>query len=432
MNPDASRTKRAGAPSPYAPYLEAEWGFLNHWYPAKFSNEISEGAVLGLQICGIPIVLRRSKGRVYALKDQCIHRGVKISARPTCLTDETLSCWYHGFTYDLETGRLVSIVAAPQDKIIGTTGLQTFPVHEVNGIVFVFVWSPTWKGDVPPLSHDLPLAFPENNPRFPHPLWPDAPHLLHENTVILGLHRLGYANWRLAVENSFDAGHLLIHKDSSYVRAKNWALPLGVRPTSDKAIQLIEDEEGPKGFINMYFTEHWEPVFVNERLNLRASGTGGAKYYRTHIVVPGALVVEAWPEDEVAQYEWFVPITDDKYEYWEVIACRCRTDEERASFEQRYTTLYEPQCLYGFNNDDIFAREAMQDFYADGAGWSDEQLGEMDHTIVTWRKVAARYNRGIAPKPRGVQGVVRGQAVDLANLVGAPQVVGRRAKAWMP
>lgn len=426
MTSSTDRSRESNARRLYGPYLEAEWGFLNHWYPARFSNEVPENGVVGLQICGIPIVLRRSKGRVYALKDQCVHRGVKLSQRPTCLTPETLTCWYHGFTYDLETGRLVSIAAAPQDKIIGTTGLQVFPVQEVNGLIFVFVTSEDWQGEAPPLAHDLPLPFPENNERFPHPLWPDAPHILHEDAVILGIHRRGYANWRLAVENSFDAGHLLIHKDASYVQAKNWALPLGVRPTSDQAIRLIEDEDGPKGFINMYFTEHWEPVLVNERLNLRASGTGPVKYYRTQIVLPGVLVVESWPEDDVAQYEWFVPITDDTYEYWEVIVRRCKNAEERAAFEYRFDTLYEAQCLYGFNNDDVMAREAMQHFYADGTGWNDEQLGEMDHSIVAWRKLATRHNRGIASKPHGVAGAVRAQACDLVELRGPAPSPARR------
>ena len=61
--------------SQYQPYKDAAWGFINHWYPALFSEELAEGAVEGIQICGIPIVLRRVNGKVYALKDRCVHRG---------------------------------------------------------------------------------------------------------------------------------------------------------------------------------------------------------------------------------------------------------------------------------------------------------------------------------------------------------------------
>jgi hypothetical protein len=46
--------------SQYAPYKEAAWGFINHWYPALFSEELPEQHVEGIQICGVPILLRRA------------------------------------------------------------------------------------------------------------------------------------------------------------------------------------------------------------------------------------------------------------------------------------------------------------------------------------------------------------------------------------
>ena len=125
--------------SQYEPYKQAEWGFVNHWYPAVFSEELEEDQVEGVQICGIPIVLRRVNGRVYALKDRCIHRGVRMSAKPMCFNKETISCWYHGFTFNLETGNLDTIVGNPDDKLIGTTGVTPYPTEEKCGIVFVFV-----------------------------------------------------------------------------------------------------------------------------------------------------------------------------------------------------------------------------------------------------------------------------------------------------
>ena len=78
--------------SQYEPYKEAAWGFINHWYPAVFSSELQEDQVEGVQICGIPIVLRRVDGQVYALKDRCVHRGVRMSAKPMCFNKETISC----------------------------------------------------------------------------------------------------------------------------------------------------------------------------------------------------------------------------------------------------------------------------------------------------------------------------------------------------
>ncbi|WP_246217108.1 Rieske 2Fe-2S domain-containing protein [Paraburkholderia panacisoli] len=82
-----------GTSSQYQPYKDAAWGFVNHWYPALFSHELAEDELQGVQICGIPIVLRRANGKVYALKDQCLHRGVRLSEKPMCFNKKTLSCW---------------------------------------------------------------------------------------------------------------------------------------------------------------------------------------------------------------------------------------------------------------------------------------------------------------------------------------------------
>lgn len=163
-----ARVNDAKTQSQYQPYKDAAWGFINHWYPALFSKELEEGAVEGIQICGVQIALRRSKGKIYALKDQCLHRGVRLSAKPMCLTEDTLTCWYHGFTFNLDDGKLTTIAGNPDDKLIGTTGLTTYPVEEVAGMIFVFVREDDYPDeDVPPLAHDLPLSFPENSERFP-------------------------------------------------------------------------------------------------------------------------------------------------------------------------------------------------------------------------------------------------------------------------
>ena len=81
------------------------------------------------------------------------------------------------------------------------------------------------------------------------------------------------------------------------------------------------------------------------------------------------------------------------------------------AFHYRYKTVYEPICLRGFNDCDIYARDAMQDFYADGTGWDEEQLVETDVSAITWRKLASRHNRGIAKPGRGVDGAVKASSL---------------------
>lgn len=406
-----ARTNDAKTQSQYQPYKDAAWGFINHWYPALFTEELAEDQVEGMQICGIPIVLRRVNGEVFALKDQCAHRGVRLSEKPMCFNKETISCWYHGFTFDLKSGDLTTIVGNPNDKIIGTTGITTYPVHEVNGMIFVFVRDDDFPlEDVPPLSHDLPFRFPENNDNFPHPLWPDSPSVLDDNALILGMHRTGFGDWRIACENGFDNGHILVHADNTIVHAMDWTLPLGIVPTSDDAVTVVEDENGPKGQMQWMFTDKWEPVLENKELNVKVEGLKG-RFYRTSVVLPGVLMVENWPEEHVVQYEWYVPITDDTHEYWEVLVKVCNTPEERKHFKKRYDLVYKPLCLHGFNDCDLHAREAMQNFYIDGTGWQDEQLMATDVSPITWRKLASRWNRGIAKPARGVAGASKNSSL---------------------
>jgi len=124
-------------------------------------------------------------------------------------------------------------------------------------------------------------------------------------------------------------------------------------------------------------------------------------------VLPGVLMVENWPEDHVVQYEWYVPITDDTHEYWEILVRVCPTEEDVKKFDYRYKYMYEPLCLHGFNDCDLYAREAMQNFYSDGTGWDEEQLVATDVSPITWRKMASRWNRGIAKPGRGVPGALK-------------------------
>jgi nitrite reductase/ring-hydroxylating ferredoxin subunit len=399
-----ARTNNAKTQSQYQPYKDAAWGFINHWYPALFTHELAEDQVEGIMICGVPLVLRRVNGKVFALKDQCLHRGVRLSEKPMCFNKSTISCWYHGFTFDLQSGELVTIIANPDDKLVGTTGITTYPVHEINGMIFVFVREDGFPDeDVPPLSHDLPFRFPENSERFPHPLWPASPSVLDDNAQVRGMHRTGYGNWRIACENGFDNAHILVHKDNAIVHAMDWVLPLGILPNADDCISVIEDESGPKGLMQWLFTEKWKPVLENETLGLKVEGLKG-RFYRTSVVLPGVLMVENWPEEHVVQYEWYVPITDDTHEYWEILVRVCPTQEERDKFDYRYKYMYEPLCLHGFNDCDLYAREAMQNFYSDGTGWDEEQLVATDVSPITWRKMASRWNRGIAKPGRGVAG----------------------------
>src|SRR5207302_9285108 len=122
----------------------------NHWYPAFFSHELKEGDVStgsgepvkefkSLTMLGERIIFRRLDGKVYAMQDWCLHRGVPFSARPECYTKDTLTCWYHGFTYDMKDGALTAVLTDPACPLIGKLNLRTYPAQERQGIVWVYI-----------------------------------------------------------------------------------------------------------------------------------------------------------------------------------------------------------------------------------------------------------------------------------------------------
>ena len=376
----------------YAPYVQADWGYANHWYPALFSHELEDGSAKGITIGGHDIVVRRSAGKAYALSDRCIHRGVKLSAKPMCLSEGTITCWYHGFTYGVEDGTLTTIVGNPEDSLIGRAKIRTYPAEEHNGLIYVFVGDEDY-GTPPPLEADLPMRVnndPNGNP---------VAHLLEEGIHIRGIRRKLVGNWRLAAENGLDPGHLLVHWDNTILLALNRALPLGVNAIADAATEEIDIAGGPKGVMNRYDRpDLYQPVLENPKVNMHARG-GEQHYFRTSLWVPGSLMVEHWPLTDQVQYEFYVPIDDHHHMYWEIIAVRASTQEEIDKFDFQYDHFLEPLALEGFNNSDVFAREATEEHYTRVDGWNNEMLCDMDYSIIAWRKMASRHPRGFFESP---------------------------------
>jgi len=381
---------KASASRQYQPYLEATWGIKNHWYPAAFSKELPERGTKGVMIAGHEIVLRRARGKVYALQDRCLHRWVRMSDKPLRISDDHMTCWYHGFCYGLEDGVLKTIIGAPEDPLIGTVRIRSYPVQEVNGIIFLFVGDENYK-PIPPLAADLPIRITD----VPNP----PGHPLDQQVYVRGIHRTANSNWRLAVENGFDPGHILIHYDNILMAATERKLYLGAEPITPAAVKMIDEPNGPKGIMNMYYDQSAYRL-VQENPIVKMKVRGRVDYpVRTSMYLPGVLLVENWPLQGWAQYEWYVPTDDQHHEYWEVVVHPCHNDDEREEADYLYESAFEKIALRDFNDRDIFAREAMQKVYGSGAGWEKEVLCSMDTIIVGWRKLVAQHNRGIQEPP---------------------------------
>jgi phenylpropionate dioxygenase-like ring-hydroxylating dioxygenase large terminal subunit len=395
--PTSSAGAAAALARQYGPYLQADWGYANHWYPGLFSREVSPGGVVGITIGGHDIAVTRDQsGKAWAISDRCVHRGVKMSRKPMCFADKTVTCWYHGFTYNAETGNLDTIVGSPDDKLINNARVRTYPTEEFAGIVWVFVGDEDYS-PVPPIVTDLPMKVTDReNP---------APHLQDPDIVTDGIRREVYGNWRLAAENGLDPGHILVHRDNQMVVALDYALPLGLKVLTEDAAQLIDIEGGPKGIMERFdLQEAFEPVFFNPKLGVKARGTRYDPFFRVSAWLPSGLMVESWPEPGYVQYEFYVPVDDHHHMYWEIVGGRATTEEEKQEFQFKFDNFFKPLGLLDFNDRDIMAREATEEFYAKRDGWRGEALCDMDFPIVAWRKQAAKFGRGFFESPNADEG----------------------------
>ncbi|MGH6889957.1 MAG: Rieske 2Fe-2S domain-containing protein [Rhizomicrobium sp.] len=106
----------------------------DYWYPVAWSRDIKCGKTFGVRFAGEPIVLfRGASGGVFALEDRCAHRQVPLHLGTVC--GDTLKCGYHGWTYNC-AGKCIDVPYLGQEHL--PNGVRGYPVHEVDGLVFVF------------------------------------------------------------------------------------------------------------------------------------------------------------------------------------------------------------------------------------------------------------------------------------------------------
>ena len=364
---------------PWKPYLDAELGFRNHWYPAFFSPELAEGECRGEEMLGERVLFKRIDGVVYAVEDRCLHRGVSFSERPECYTANTVTCWYHGFTYNVKDGALVAILTDPESALIGKISLKTYHVEERKNVVFVYIGD----GEPRPLVEDV------------------QPGFLDDGLAIApcGYREVIDGNWRLAAENGVDASHVYIHRNSELLDAGRKALPLASYFLNRDGM-VIEIEDGPKGVIKgagqrvSVWETKIEGVTVSSRYkpDETAGPSGGTD---TSLWLPCGLKVDPFPEAGMIHFEWYVPVDENSHRYMITWGRYVDSDDEAERFYGEVDSHWRDAVVGKFNHDDVMARAAMERFYTKEDGWNRERLFRPDVVITEWRKLASRHNHGI-------------------------------------
>jgi phenylpropionate dioxygenase-like ring-hydroxylating dioxygenase large terminal subunit len=352
-------------------YDAAATGFRGYWYPAEWSSRVT-GKPAAVRIAGEKLVLVRDNGKAYALFDRCPHRGVPLSMGNQQFPG-TISCAYHGWTFNLDDGKLSAVITdGPDSPICGKLSVVTYPTEERLGMVWVYI----------PLANEQP-----------HPIDSQLPEELVDNDFVLGGRmqpRVG--NWRFACENGYDEGH------AKYLhRTALWRL-WKTMPTWN----ITHIERRGRWIYRVQDEVHWEAHFpgIGTWTNYRwwkqrpprevfnIGNTGKAKKINPTIArqgypgfaslsMPGVLRI-VYPT--FIHYEFYVPVDADNHKYVGVMVNFPETARSKYWFFARYLTQIRWLFHGQFSGQDAWMVEATDA--------PPERLYRPDVSLTTWRQLA--------------------------------------------
>jgi nitrite reductase/ring-hydroxylating ferredoxin subunit len=100
---------------------------VTQWYDAAASDAVTEDAVLGCAVNGVPVAIFRVEGEVFALYDLCSHGHARLS--DGYVEDDCVECPLHQGLVDIRTGKPRS---APISEPV-----RSIPAREVEGRIEV-------------------------------------------------------------------------------------------------------------------------------------------------------------------------------------------------------------------------------------------------------------------------------------------------------
>lgn len=126
------------------------------WYYAAPSRSVGRGRLVARTMLGEPVLLGRGDdGAVFALRDICPHRGMRLSEG--AFDGREIECCYHGWRF-LADGRctLIPSLAAGQRFDLARVAVPRYPVHEAQGNIWVYFGDDPRGAPEPPPLADFP------------------------------------------------------------------------------------------------------------------------------------------------------------------------------------------------------------------------------------------------------------------------------------
>ena len=387
-------------------YDRAVLGFKNYWYPVLSSKSVRRKPV-SLTIMNEPIVLMRTvDGTIRALTDECAHRGTLLSVGEGCMLKgtDTITCPYHGWTYDINNGMCVAVLPeGPDSEVPGKIKLRTYPAEDRKGIIWLWMG----KGAPVPVEEDIPNL------------------ILREDTIVKFNPKVRYGNWRWHAEN-VNGGHAqMVHKDSFrqwFVRARPMRMPgtpeiaqdldgMGVdnggvafRARNQGASLDQRPQKLPPNYTEYpglgrwYIHPKWRRTLFWPWLR-SFRGSFGQKVQGVGtfmMMMPGVFRVPNFPSAGNVYYEWYTPVDEEHYIYAQVCTIWGGNPITRAWRQLWYYAWGKPMGLGQFNNQDLkFTRQTTLFTKRHGTtSYPMVKLSRNDDFQTAWRHYASDFARG--------------------------------------
>ncbi len=338
-----------------------ELGFKNYWYPITQSRRVGKQPQ-SIRVLGEDIVLFRAEGgKVAALEDRCPHRGTMLS-RGRVLFPGTISCGYHGWTYNAQGDCVAAIVEGPDSQLPGKVRVKAYQTDERHGLV----WAYMGEGSAPPLDEDLP------------------PPMLQPNAFSQIIVWEWECNWRHITDNYADMCHApFVHRTSLrmlFRKVAAWA-KMSVQPLPDgkgfnlRAIGggLQADYPGLGKFPRSLW---WRAI----------SGMRGPTP-SAELRMPGYLILcmrDPFFGVNHVNVGWPVPIDKNRTRYVGFIVTHPKTQIRKLGLRLWWHVGMQPLQIPFLKQDKRLIES--QDY-------SCESLSSIDTGIVVWRKFAAKTAR---------------------------------------
>jgi len=366
-------------------------GLREYWYPALPVKKVGRRKPVGVRLLAEDLVFFRDRGgKIVALKDRCAHRGGRLS-NGICHFPGTVTCPYHGWTYDAGGKCVAAFVEGPESHIPRTNvQVAAKRVQELHGIVWV------WVGDGAPvpLEEDVPEEF------------------LDPETTIFTDIRHWPVNWRPLIENAIDGHAPYVHRNSVLgILYGLGALGQRLTPTltrEGRGISLLkgplppyqQDYFGLGRFPKHYLRKYWIRLFYLARWRKIPP----AKMYTQEIVLPGITRI-TYPRH--VYIRWGVPVDEGSVRnfYW------------HAARGSRAQKLWFAVCYFLFRRWAMNVNFSEQDRKIVGAQdyGAPEKHSWTDAVVIQWRKL-----------------VLQGYHVDRVKRTRQSEQEKRGANRWTP